>query len=112
MSEKEPVALRPWGPQDGPAPRVWTWPAGDRPPLAIWSCGAWRLAPVKARQDHAGGRTVYQVAIDLDGSTSVVSRLYEWPQPGLWVARRPVLKPSDSGPPVLAGRRRPAIDAA
>ncbi|WP_329438732.1 hypothetical protein OG906_34340 [Streptomyces sp. NBC_01426] len=29
----EPVALRPWGPQDGPAPRVWTWPAGDRPVL-------------------------------------------------------------------------------
>ncbi|MGW6973761.1 hypothetical protein [Streptomyces sp. NPDC054952] len=52
------------------------------------------------------------MAIDLDGSTSVVSRLYEWPQPGLRVARRPVSKPSDSGPLVLAVRRRPAIDAA
>lgn len=47
---------------------------GDRPALAVWSCGAWRFAPVKARQDHADGRTVYQVAIDLDGSTSVLSR--------------------------------------
>ncbi|MER6522050.1 hypothetical protein ABT246_35030 [Streptomyces sp. NPDC001553] len=65
-----------------------------------------------SRQDHADGRTVYQVAIDLDGSTSVRSRLYAWPQPGLRVARRPVSKPSASGPPILAGRRRPAIDAA
>ncbi|WP_392900454.1 hypothetical protein [Streptomyces sp. LN699] len=65
-----------------------------------------------SRQDHADGRTFYQVAVDLDGTTSVVPRLYEWPQPGLRVARRPVSKPADSGPPVLAGRRRPAIDAA
>ncbi|WP_329438804.1 hypothetical protein OG906_34110 [Streptomyces sp. NBC_01426] len=108
----EPVALRPWGPQDGPAPRVWTWPAGDRPALAVWSCGAWRFAPVKSRQDHADGRVVYQVAIDADGSTSVLSRLYQWPQPGLRVARRSVSAPSDSGPPVLAVRRRAAIDAA
>ncbi|MER6392797.1 hypothetical protein ABT236_30580 [Streptomyces sp. NPDC001523] len=115
MSETEPVepvALRPWSPVDGPVPRVWTWPAGDRPALAVWSCGAWRFAPVTSRHDYADGRVVYQVAIDLDGSTSVRSRLYEWPQPGLRVARRPVSKPSDSGPPVLAVRRRPAIDAA
>ncbi|MFD9419489.1 hypothetical protein ACFWC9_32955 [Streptomyces goshikiensis] len=50
------------------------------------------------------------MAVDLDGSTSVVSRLYEWPQEGLRVARRSWSDPSDSGRPTLARRDR-AIDA-
>lgn len=106
----EPAESRPWRPEDGAASRVWTWPAGDRPALFVWSCGKWRYAPVMARQDRADGRTVYQVAVDLDGSTSVVSRSYAWPQPGLRVARRSWSQPSDCGPPVLA-RRGHAIDA-
>ncbi|MCX4539137.1 hypothetical protein [Streptomyces sp. NBC_01565] len=55
-----------------------------------------------ARQDRADGRTVYQVAVDLDGSTSVVPRSYAWPQLGLRVAHRSWSQPSDCGPPILA----------
>ncbi|MET9324999.1 hypothetical protein ABZX75_33380 [Streptomyces sp. NPDC003038] len=65
-----------------------------------------------SRQDGADGRIVYQVVVDLDGSTSGVARLYAWPQPGLRVARRSSSQPSDSGPPVLAGSRGGAIDSA
>lgn len=109
----EPVESRPWRPKDGPEPKVWSWPAGDRPALYVWSTGAWRFAPVMARHDWPDGRVVYQVAVDLDGSTSVVSRSYAWPQPGLRLARRSGSQPSDSGPPTLAdGPRQRAIDAA
>ncbi|RSS94271.1 hypothetical protein EF903_06960 [Streptomyces sp. WAC05292] len=99
----EPVENRPWRSEDGPRPTVWSWPAGDRPALYVWSRGRWRYAPVHARQDWQD-RTVYQVAVDLDGSTSVVARSYTWPQPGLRVAHRSRSQPSSSGPPVLAAR--------
>ncbi|MFF3327775.1 hypothetical protein [Streptomyces sp. NPDC002889] len=39
-----------------------------------------------ARQDWADGRVVYQVAVDLEGTTKVTARLYAWPQPGLRIA--------------------------
>ncbi|KPI33238.1 hypothetical protein OV450_1326 [Actinobacteria bacterium OV450] len=92
----EPVETPPWSAQTGPAPTVWTWPAGDRPALYVWSQGRWRYAPVRARQDWPDGTVVYQVAVDLDGSTSVVPRSYAWPQPGLRVAHRSRSEPSSS----------------
>jgi hypothetical protein len=50
--------------------------AVERPPaLRVWSRGRWRWATVTARQDWADGRTVYQVHVDLGGSTSVTTRL-------------------------------------
>ncbi|MEU2395094.1 hypothetical protein [Streptomyces sp. NPDC007369] len=108
----EPIETRPYrAGEDGPAPRVWAWPPGDRPALFVWSAGAWRYAPVMSRQDWSDGRVIYQVAVDLDGSTSVVSRRYEWPQPGLRVAHRSESQPADSAPPVLAKMGR-TIDAA
>lgn len=74
---------RPWRESDGARPRVWTWSPGDRPALEVWSAGAWRYAPVLARQEWDGGRVFYQVEVDLRGDTAVSAVLYEWPQPGL-----------------------------
>ncbi|GGY16920.1 hypothetical protein GCM10010358_80640 [Streptomyces minutiscleroticus] len=51
----EPEPPRPWHPEEGPEPRVRTWPPGDRPALAVWAHGAWHYAPVTARQDFADG---------------------------------------------------------
>ncbi|MET9528193.1 hypothetical protein [Streptomyces coeruleorubidus] len=85
----EPAVARPWRPSDGEQPRVTTWPPGNRPALRVWSHGAWRYAPVRARQDWADGRVFYQVEIDLRGDTTVVTRMYEWPQPGLRAPRAP-----------------------
>jgi hypothetical protein len=85
----EPTVARPWRPSDGAKPKVTTWPPGDRPALKVWSHGAWRYAPVRARQDWADGRVFYQVEVDLRGDTTVVTRMYEWPQPGLRKGYRP-----------------------
>ncbi|MFE4580175.1 hypothetical protein [Streptomyces chartreusis] len=79
----EPEPARPWRPEDGPPPEVWTWPAGDRPALGVWSGGHWRYAAVMARQDWADGTVRYQVSVDLRGNTTVVSRTYVWGHPGL-----------------------------
>lgn len=79
----EPQPARPWRPENGPPPEVWTWPNGDRPALKVWSAGAWRLAPVMARQNWADGTVRYQVEVDLRGDTMVTVRTYQWPQPGL-----------------------------
>nr|WSX47566.1 hypothetical protein OG409_00370 [Streptomyces sp. NBC_00974]WSX54290.1 hypothetical protein OG409_38540 [Streptomyces sp. NBC_00974] len=84
----EPVEARPWRPEDGPQPRIRTWPGMGRPALYVWSAGSWRLAAVLARQDRADGRVIYQVDVDLNDSLLVVYRAYEWPQPGLRVAYR------------------------
>lgn len=37
MSEEipEPVEQTPWRPEDGPRPKVWTWPRTDRPALYV-----------------------------------------------------------------------------
>ncbi|MGW6410473.1 hypothetical protein ACWF95_25235 [Streptomyces vinaceus] len=107
----EPVESGPWRPEDGRPPTVWSWSAGDRPALWVWSCGAWRYAAVMARHDWADGRVIYKVAVDLDGSTSTVSRFYPWPQPGLRRARGSGSDPSASGPPTLAAGRR-SVDSA
>ncbi|MFM9629794.1 MULTISPECIES: hypothetical protein [Streptomyces] len=80
---EEPTLARPWRPEDGPPPKVWTWPKNDRPSLWVWSAGKWRHAPVVARQDWADGTVRYQVECDLRGDTTVVFRTYAWPQPGL-----------------------------
>ncbi|MER7497071.1 hypothetical protein ABT033_31300 [Streptomyces pharetrae] len=94
----EPELARPWRPEDGPRPVVWTWPPGDRPALKVWSSGRWRYAPVMARQDWADGTVRYQVEVDLRGDTRMSSRTYQWPQPGLRVAHRSGSKPSkDAG---------------
>lgn len=90
----EPIEARPWRPEDGPHPMVWAWPPGDRPAFWVWSRGAWRWAPVRARQDWPAGRTAYQVLIDLDGTTSVKARTYWWPHPGLVVAHRSSVEPT------------------
>jgi hypothetical protein len=90
----EPVAARPWRPEDGPKPVVWTWPRKDPPALGVRSKGHWRWATVMARQDWADGRTAYQVSVDLDGSTSVTARTYWWPHEGLRVAHRSAYEPS------------------
>ncbi|MFH9970208.1 hypothetical protein ACH4PR_55150 [Streptomyces mirabilis] len=91
MSEDavEPEQARPWRAEDGPRPRVQTWPSSERPALWVWSCGAWRWARVVARQDWPDGRIAYQVEIDAAGTTSVSTRAYWWPQSGLRVARSP-----------------------
>lgn len=40
------------------------------------------------------GSAVYQVLVDLDGSTTVTVRLYRWSQPGLGVAHRSRFDPT------------------
>jgi len=90
----EPEPSRPWRPEDGPEPVVWTWPKTDRPALAVWSHGAWRWAEVTAKQVWADGSVHYQVAVDLRGDTSVTAQLYRWPQPGLRVAHRSRYQPT------------------
>ncbi|MEU4932077.1 hypothetical protein AB0G54_37180 [Streptomyces yokosukanensis] len=100
----EPVTARPWRREDGPRPKVTTWPPGRRPALAVWSAGAWRTAPVMARQDWADGRVFYQVEVDLRGDTLVSCRMYQWPQPGLRVAYD---APRSGSGPDQRGTRRP-----
>lgn len=91
---EEPTAARPWRPEDGPRPVVWTWPSGGRPALRVWSAGKWRYAPVRQRQDWADGSVRYQVEVDLHGTTSVTTRTYVWPHPGLRVAHGSGSEPS------------------
>ncbi|WP_455362361.1 hypothetical protein [Streptomyces sp. SYSU K21746] len=50
-----------------------TWPHTDPPALLVRSRGRWRWGPGPARQDRVGGTVVYQVAVDLDGSTSATT---------------------------------------
>ncbi|MER7952042.1 hypothetical protein ABTY59_32090 [Streptomyces sp. NPDC096079] len=97
----EPEQSRPWRPEDGPPPQVWTWPKGDRPALEVWSAGRWRYAPVAARHDYPDGTVRYQVDVDLRGTTMVTSATYEWPQPGVRVSHG-----SGSGPSRTADERR------
>ncbi|MGW4731818.1 hypothetical protein ACWEQC_22090 [Streptomyces shenzhenensis] len=85
---------RPWRPEDGPQPEVWTWPRTDRPALWVMSAGQWRHAPVLARQIWRGGTVRYQIEVDLYGDTTIQIVTYEWPQPGLRVARRSGSEPS------------------
>ncbi|KUN37688.1 hypothetical protein AQJ30_15500 [Streptomyces longwoodensis] len=92
IPDAEPA--RPWRPQDGPRPTVWTWPRTDRPALRVMSGGQWRHASVIARQDWADGTVRYQVEVDLRGDTATRIALYQWPQPGLAVARRSAHEPT------------------
>ncbi|MER7477418.1 hypothetical protein ABTX60_07145 [Streptomyces sp. NPDC126510] len=85
---------RPWRREDGPRPEVWTWPSTDRPALKVMSAGEWRYAPVRARQNWADGTVRYQVEVDLLGDTRVRTLTYQWPQPGLRMARRSASKPT------------------
>lgn len=88
------VPARPWRPEDGPRPQVWTWPPTDRPALRVMSGGRPRRAEVIAKQVWADGSVYYQVTVDLYGDTTVRTLLYRWPQPGLRVARRSLAQPS------------------
>ncbi|MBY8868717.1 hypothetical protein [Streptomyces sennicomposti] len=107
---QEPEPARPWRPEDGPEPVVWTWPKGDRPALAVWSAGRWRYAPVMARQDWPDGTVRYQVEVDLFGDTSVRSRTYQWPQPGLRTAHRSCSAPATATDESRqGGQPRPAV---
>ncbi|MFI9772225.1 hypothetical protein ACIHJG_35985 [Streptomyces sp. NPDC052415] len=90
----EPEPARPWRPEDGPSPEVWTWPRSDRPTLKVWSAGAWRYASVMARQNWSDGSVYYQVEVDLRGDTTIRTCLYRWPQPGLKAARKSTSEPS------------------
>ncbi|HET6857186.1 MAG TPA: hypothetical protein VFH94_08840 [Streptomyces sp.] len=92
----EPVPSRPWRPEDGPRPQVWTWPPTDRPVLEVWLAGAWRTARVLARQNWADGSTHYQVQMSLLGDEAVTIRKYRWPQPGLRAAHASGSQPSTS----------------
>ncbi|WP_409473539.1 hypothetical protein [Streptomyces sp. HC307] len=109
----EPEPARPCRPQDGPEPEVWTWPPGDRPALKVWSAGAWRYAPVTARQDWADGTFRYQVLVDLRGDTTITHRTYVWGHPGLRKCHGSDAKPSRGpderrqGEMPQAPRRRP-----
>jgi hypothetical protein len=95
----EPEPARPWRREDGPEPKVTTYPQVGDPVLWVWSHGAWRWAPVTARQDWADGRVIYQVSVDLDGTTSVTHRNYPWPQPGLRIAARTTQQATGDGMP-------------
>ncbi|MET9323703.1 hypothetical protein ABZX75_26505 [Streptomyces sp. NPDC003038] len=94
------VESRPWRRRDGPQPRVWCSPPGDRPALYIWSAGSWRYAST-----YRNGRVVYQVAFDPDGSHLIVIRSYAWPQPGLRAAHPAGSQPAASGLPNSAAER-------
>ncbi|MFK4122337.1 hypothetical protein [Streptomyces longwoodensis] len=71
----EPEVARPWRPEDGPRPKVWTWPRTDRPALWVWSHGAERYALIVAKQEWAHGTVYYQVEIDPHGDRRVGMRL-------------------------------------
>lgn len=103
----EAAPARPWRREDGPPPRVRTWPPGNRPALLVRSAGRWRRARVTARQDWADGRVIYQVEVDLLGDATVTHRLYQWPQPGLRAVREPAAStgPDRGGMPRAPLRR-------
>ncbi len=42
---EEPEQVPPWRPENGPQPRVWCWPSGDRPALYVYDGGKWKYAP-------------------------------------------------------------------
>lgn len=105
---EEARPARPWRPEDGPSPEVWTWPRGDRPALWVWSAGRWRYAPVLARQNWADGTVRYQVEADLLGDTTVTVHAYQWPHPGLRQARRSGSEPSRAA----AGQRQGGLPQA
>ncbi|MGW1157746.1 hypothetical protein ACWD48_05870 [Streptomyces sp. NPDC002519] len=93
----EPVQARPWRRDDGPEPKVTVYPRVGGPVLEVFSHGAWRWAPVAARQDWADGRVIYQVSVDLAGTTLITRRSYQWPQPGLRIAERPTTTTNADG---------------
>ncbi|MEE1764341.1 hypothetical protein [Streptomyces sp. SP18BB07] len=108
----EPAVTRPWRPEDGPKPVVWTWPRVDPPALWVWANGRYRWATVVAKQVWADDSVVYQVLVDLRGDTTVVERKYRWPQPGLRVgapepiravAGRPQRRTPDAAPLGVTG---------
>ncbi|MFJ1975307.1 hypothetical protein ACIO93_42570 [Streptomyces sp. NPDC087903] len=45
--------------EDGPRPKVWTWPLTDPPALWVRQQGTWRWASVMARQDWPDGRIAH-----------------------------------------------------
>ncbi|MFF1284313.1 hypothetical protein ACFVY4_26675 [Streptomyces sp. NPDC058299] len=92
VPEAEPA--RPWRPEDGPRPVVWTWPRADPPALWVGAHGAWRWATVTAKQVWGDGTVYYQVTVDLRGDTTATVCLYRWPQPGLRVAHRSGCQPT------------------
>jgi hypothetical protein len=69
--------MRPWRPEDGPAPEVHTFAPGQRLLMSIRISGRWQACPVVARLTY-GGRVAYQVEMQLprDGGTS--ERIYWW----------------------------------
>ncbi|MFB7323431.1 hypothetical protein [Streptomyces sp. NPDC056190] len=86
----EPVPARPWRRnEDGPEPKVTTYPRSGRPVLEVWSHGAWRRAPVAARQEWADGRVFYQVDVRLSDTAVEIRCLFQWPQDGLRIAAGP-----------------------
>ncbi|MCF3101411.1 hypothetical protein IPZ58_07435 [Streptomyces roseoverticillatus] len=81
MTEPEPVDAQeapPWSPEQGPWPRVRTWPPAEKPGLYIRVNGRWYHCWVLARHDYADGRMAYQVDIKLPGHDGPVSRMYWW----------------------------------
>lgn len=101
MSAEEPrqeesvpdaVPARPWRPEDGPRPVVWTWPPSDPPVLWVQFDGRRWPGTVLAKQVWADG-VRYQVSVNLGGDTRTYIRLFRWPQPGLSVAHRSALEP-------------------
>ncbi|MFD6751496.1 hypothetical protein [Streptomyces anthocyanicus] len=92
-SVEEPQQARPWRPEDGPSPEVWTWPRTDLPALRVWSAGAWRYASVVSRPNFSDGTVRYQVEVDLRGDTAVSTVTYQWPQPGLRFAHGSSVEP-------------------
>lgn len=91
----EAVEARPWRTEDGPAPRVRTYPPGARPLLNVYTGGAWRRCTVLARQDWPTGRVSYQVEMThrRDGASGTVVRAYWWDSK----AMRPVRAESGAG---------------
>lgn len=104
--EAEAEEVRPWQPDSGPRPRVTVYDRGREPALWVRVAGRWRYATVRARLEHADGRTAYRVNLQLpvgDGEEGGCSRAYWW-GPGVRAAHGP------------GDRRRPAhiraLDAA
>ncbi|MGW1800017.1 hypothetical protein ACWCQN_29695 [Streptomyces sp. NPDC001984] len=102
----ESTPARPWRRDDGPEPKVTVYPRVGGPVLEVFSHGAWRWAPVAARQDWADGRVFYQVSVRLTDTTGGTRRLYQWPQPGLRIAERPTATTDGDGWPTPPPKRR------
>ncbi|MER7937861.1 MULTISPECIES: hypothetical protein [unclassified Streptomyces] len=86
------IPARPWRPEDGPWPVVWTWPS-DPPVLWVRHGGRDWPGTVMAKQVWADGCVRYQLSVNLGGDTRTLIRLFQWPQPGLAVAHRSAQEP-------------------